>query len=121
MSFSAASLNDQGTVTSAGDITREEIYNYPLTTSDPGGSGLTDAPTYTSMTETLDARRGQHRQAVTNYSSQPNASPRTVTITLPNGTKSIQYSHNAPGNFLDGLVYQDQTLDSAIMCCRAAV
>jgi RHS repeat-associated protein len=113
MTFSAASLNDQGTVTYAGEITREEIYNYPLTTSDPGGSGLTDAPTYTSLTETWTRDGVNTDQAVTSYSSQPNASPRTVTITLPNGTKSIQYSHNSPGNFLDGLVFQDQTLDSA--------
>jgi hypothetical protein len=30
---------------------------------------------------------------------------------LPNGTRSVQYSHNSPGSFLDGLVYEDQTLD----------
>ena len=46
MGFSAASLNDQGTVT-PGQTTRTESYNYPLT---PDYS-LTDAPTYTSMTE----------------------------------------------------------------------
>lgn len=113
MSFSATSLNDQGTVTSTGAITREEIYGYPLTTGDPGGSNLTDAPTYPSMTESWTRDGVNFDQAVTHYSSQPNASPRTVSITLPNGTKSIQYSHNEPGNFKDGLVYQDQTLDSA--------
>jgi RHS repeat-associated protein len=113
MSFSAASLNEQGTINSAGSITRERAYNYPLTTSDPGGSGLTDAPTFTSMTESWTRDGVNTDQAITNYSSQPNASPRTATITLPNGTKSVQYSHNAPGSFLDGLVFQDQTLDSA--------
>src|SRR5712692_7150007 len=46
MGFSAASLNDQGTVT-PGQTTSTESYNYPLT---PDYS-LTDAPTYTSMTE----------------------------------------------------------------------
>jgi RHS repeat-associated protein len=118
MTFSAASLNDQGTVTYAGEITREEIYNYPLTTSDPGGSGLTDAPTYTSLTETWTRDGVNTDQAVTNYSSQPDASPRTVTITLPNGTRSTQYSHNYsslpetdPLKALDGVVYQDQTFD----------
>lgn len=116
MSFSAASLNDQGTVTFAGENTREEIYNYPLTTSDSGGSSLTDAPTYTSLTEIWTRDGVNTDQAVTNYSSQPNASPRTVTITLPNGTRNIQYSHNFsslpdtdPLKALDGLVYQDQT------------
>ena len=113
MGFSAASLNDQGTVTSAGLVTREELYSYPLSTSDPGGSGLTDAPTYPSMTERWTRDGVNIDEAVTSYSSQPNASPRTITITLPNGTKSIQSSHNAPGSFLDGLVFQDQTLDSA--------
>jgi RHS repeat-associated protein len=112
MSFSAASLNDQGSVTSAGLVTREELYSYPLTTSDPGGSGLTDAPTYPSMTERWSRDGINIDEAVTSYSAQPNASPRTITITLPNGTKSVQYSHNLPGNFQDGLVYQDQTLDS---------
>ncbi|HYJ87733.1 MAG TPA: hypothetical protein VEW46_16840, partial [Pyrinomonadaceae bacterium] len=64
------------------------------------------------MTESWTRDGVNTDQAVTNYSSQPNASPRTVTITLPNGTKSIQYSHNSPGSFLDGLVFQDQTLES---------
>jgi RHS repeat-associated protein len=112
MTLSSSSLNEQGTITSAGDITREEVYSYPLTTSDPGGSGLTDAPTYSSLTESWTRDGVNTDQAVTNYSSQPNANPRTVTITLPNGTKSVQYSNNAPGSFLDGLVFQDQTLDS---------
>ena len=73
MSLSSASLNDQGTITSAGDITREEVYSYPLTTSDPGGSGLTDAPTYTTLTESWTRDGVNTDQAVTNYSSQPNA------------------------------------------------
>lgn len=112
MSFSAASLSDQGTVTSVGLITREQLYSYPLTPSHPGGSNLTDAPTYPSLTERWTRDGVNVDEAVTNYSSQPNASPRTVTVTLPNGTKNVQYSHNVPGSFLDGLVYQDQTLDS---------
>jgi RHS repeat-associated protein len=112
MTLTSPSLNEQGTITSAGDITREEIYSYPLTTSDPGGSGLTDAPTYSTLTENWTRDGVNTDQAVTLYSSQPNANPRTVTITLPNGTKSVQYSHNAPGSFLDGLVFEDQTLDS---------
>jgi RHS repeat-associated protein len=110
--FSSTSLNDQGTVTSAGLMTHEQFYDYPLSPADPGGSSLTDAPTYLSMTERWTREGVNIDEAVTTYSSQPNASPRTITITLPNGTRNIQYSHNAPGSFLDGLVYQDQTLDA---------
>ncbi|HKR11962.1 MAG TPA: RHS repeat-associated core domain-containing protein [Pyrinomonadaceae bacterium] len=113
MSFAAASLNDQGTVTGTGLITREGLYSYPLTPSHSGGSGLTDAPTYPSLTDRWTRDGVNVDEAVTNYSSQPNASPRTVTVTLPNGAKSVQFSHNAPGTFRDGLVYQDQTLDSS--------
>ena len=57
------------------------------------------------MTESWTRDGVNTDQAVTNYTSHQNATPRTVTITLPNGTKSVQYSHNAPGSFLDGLVY----------------
>src|SRR6266536_1322537 len=51
--------------------------------------------------------------------AQPSIPSRKVEITLPNQTKSIQYSYNYtnlpdtdPLKALDGLVYQDQTLDS---------
>jgi hypothetical protein len=47
--------------------------------------------------------------AVTSYLVQQNLSPRKVTITLPNLTQSIQYSYNAPGQYNDGLIYQDET------------
>jgi RHS repeat-associated protein len=60
-------------------------------------------------------------EAVTSYSSQPNASPRTITITLPNGAKSVQYSYNLPGDFKDGLVYQDQTRDAADNILQSSV
>jgi RHS repeat-associated protein len=113
MSFSSASLNDQGTVTSAGSMTREQIYSYPLSPANPGGSSLTDAPTYLSMTERWTRDGANIDEAITSYSSLPNSSPRTITITLPNGTRNVQYSYNAPGSFLDGLVYQDQTLDAS--------
>ncbi|HKY27415.1 MAG TPA: DUF4214 domain-containing protein [Pyrinomonadaceae bacterium] len=103
---------EQGSIT-AGTITREEVYNYPLNTSDTTGtqaSNLGDAPTFTSCTESW-TRDGSSTmdQAVTGYEAFPNANPRTVTITLPNGTTSKQYSHNAPGSYLDGLIYLDET------------
>jgi RHS repeat-associated protein len=101
MSFTASSLNEQGTVT-PGSMTRQEVYGYQFT-------NLTDAPTYISMTETWTRDGVNTDQAVTSYETHPNSTPRTVTVTLPNGTKSIQYSHNAPGQYNDGLVYLDET------------
>lgn len=116
--FSAGSLTVQGTLTApqASQITRKEVYNYPLT---PNYS-LTDSPTYTTMIETWTRDGVNNDSATTNYlveknatnPSQPAVPSRKVEITLPNQTKSIQYSHNAPGNFKDGLVYQDETRSS---------
>lgn len=101
MTLTASSLTVQGTVTK-GTESRESAYSYDMTPD----YTLTDAPSYTSKTETWDGM--DTTAAVTNYLVQQNASPRKVTITLPNGTKSIQYSYNAPGQFNDGLVYQDE-------------
>jgi YD repeat-containing protein len=107
---------EQGTIT-AGQITNEEFYNYPLNTGDVSGtpgSNLTDAPTFTSRTESW-TRDGTSTmdQAITTYNVTETTGVRTTTITQPNGTKVVQYSHNLPGNFLDGLIYEDRTLDSA--------
>lgn len=108
MGFSAASLDDQGTVW-PGALTQQHEYNYPLQPD----SSLTDAPTYSTMTERWSRDGINIDQAVTSYSIQQNASPRTTVITLPNGAKSIQYALNAPGQFNDGLVYRDETRDAA--------
>jgi RHS repeat-associated protein len=115
MTYSPPSLTDQGTISSgeAGQVTREEVYNYPLTTGSPGGSGLTDAPTYTSCTESWTRDGSNFDSATTGYEIHETSSPRTVTITLPNGTTSKQYSYNSPGSFLDGLVYLDETRNAA--------
>lgn len=107
MGFSAASLNDQGVVY-AGALTRQTLYNYPLTPASPP-----DAPTYTTKTETWTRDGVNTDQSVTSYSAQPNASPRTVSITQPDGTRNVQYSYNAPGQYYDGLVYRDETYDAA--------
>jgi RHS repeat-associated protein len=104
MGFSASSLNEQGTVT-PGLMTRQEVYGFQYT-------GLTDAPTFTSMTETWTRDGVNTDQAVTNYEVNQNSTPRTVTVTLPNGTKSTQLSYNAPGQYNNGLVYHDETRDS---------
>ncbi len=109
MYFSPATpLNEMGSI-SQGTLTRREEYSYPMT---PDYS-LTDAPTYGSMTETW-TRGGLNNEygtdsATTLYDVHENDNPRTTMITLPNGTKSKQFSYNAPGTFLDGLVYRDIT------------
>jgi RHS repeat-associated protein len=114
MGFTGSSLNDQGTVTQ-GQMTLKQVYNYPLFVGDSSGtasSNLTDAPTYTTFTETWTRDGASTDQAITSYDVHQNSNPRTVTITLPNGTKTVQSSYNVPGNYLDGVVFQDQTLDT---------
>ena len=108
MTFSGAPVNQQGTI-SQGSLTRGETYNYPLTAN----FSLTNAPTYTSCVESWSRDGTNIDSATTTYEVFDNTSPRTVTITLPNGTKTKQFSHNLPGNVLDGLVYQDQILNSS--------
>ncbi|MGZ8844876.1 MAG: RHS repeat-associated core domain-containing protein [Pyrinomonadaceae bacterium] len=107
MGFSASGLTDMGSV-SQGSVNRSETYNYPLTPN----SSLTDAPTYTSMTNAWTRDGTNFDSATTGYEVHENSTPRTVTITLPNGTKSTQYSYNHSGNYDDGLVYYDETRDS---------
>lgn len=114
MGFSAAPLTEQGTVTQ-GQMTLKEVYNYPMYVGDISGtpsSNLSDAPTYTSCSETWTVDGVTTAQAVTNYDVHQDANPRTVTITMPNGTKSTQKSYNAPGQFIDGLVFYDETRDA---------
>jgi len=108
MGFSASSLTDMGTVTQ-GTLTRSEIYNYPLT---PNYS-LTDAPTYTTMVESWSRDGTNIDSATTSYDVNENANPRSIIITLPNGTKTKQLSYNAPGQWNDGLVYYDETYVTA--------
>jgi RHS repeat-associated protein len=100
---------NQGTITFEGQTTRTESYNYPLTPA----SGLTDAPTYTSMTESWTRDGTNFDSATTGYEVHENSTPRTVTITLPNGTTSKQYSYNHSGQYDDGLVFHDETRDSS--------
>lgn len=114
MSFSATSLNDMGTV-GQGSLTQKEVRNYPLYVGDTSGtqsSNLTDAPTFTTSTQSWTRDGTNLDSATTTYSVNENATPRTVQITLPNGTTSKQYSFNAPGQWNDGLIYHDVTFVS---------
>ena len=76
MGFSAASLTTQGTVTQ-GTVTRQYTYNYPMTANNT----LTDAPTYTALTETWDGM--DTNAAVTTYLLEKNATTRSTTIIYP--------------------------------------
>lgn len=109
----------QCTINSSGTVTREQLYNYPAYVNDPDSNNtpssyLGDAPTYSKLTESW-TRDGTSTmdQAVTLYDVHEGASPRTIEITFPNGTRSKQYSYNSPGTYLDGLVYLDETRDSS--------
>lgn len=105
MSWSG-SAGDQGTVT-AGTMSKQAEYNYPLTPL----YTLTDAPTYSTLKESW---AGMDTAPVeTLYNINMSSSPRTITVTKPNGVKSKQYMYNASGLWYDGLIYQDDTLDAS--------
>src|SRR6201991_339867 len=104
MGFSSSGLTDMGTV-SQGSLTRKQTYNYPLT---PDFS-LTDAPTYTTQTETWTRDGTNLDSATTSYELHENDTPRVTIITFPNGTKNKQLAFNTPGQYNDGLVYHDET------------
>ncbi|PYS21225.1 MAG: hypothetical protein DMF72_18120, partial [Acidobacteria bacterium] len=104
MGFYAPSDTDMGSVWQ-GAITRSETYSYPLSPD----TSLTDAPTYGSMTESWSRDGNTFDQATTQYEVHENDSPRSTTITLPNGTKNTQLAYNHPGQYDDGMVYHDET------------
>jgi RHS repeat-associated protein len=108
MDFSAGPLPgdpnqpaDPGTIT-PGLMTRQMVYDYPLT-----ASGLSQEPTYQNTTETWAAMSVD--PVMTHYFVQENTSPRRVEITRPDGVKTVMLSYNAPGQWNDGLIYQDET------------
>jgi len=102
---------EQQGVISGGQMTKQADYNYPLTTANQSprtnGVSLTDAPAYTSLTDTWEGM--DDGPAVTTYNIQQNTTPRLTTVTRPNGVVSKQYSYNHAGFYDDGLVYQDET------------
>ncbi len=112
-----SSAEEQGIIT-AGQMTKQAVYNYPLTTANDAGRtngiNLSDAPTYEILTESWDGM--DDASAVTTYNLQQNAVPRVTTIMQPNGAVSRQYAYNYssladthPDKYKDGLVYQDET------------
>jgi RHS repeat-associated protein len=115
MNFSpGASPNEQGTI-SEGTITRQQVYNYP---SAP--VGLNGVPSFTEMTESWDG--GPVNAPITEFSLVENSgvNERTITVTHPDGTKSIQKSFNFtnapnsdPDKWKNGTTKEQQTTNSA--------
>lgn len=103
--------DEQGVIT-PGTMTKQAVYNYPLTTRNEigrtNGVSLTDAPTYDTLTEGWEGR-DVSEDAVTRYKIEQNGNPRTTVVIHPNGAISKQYSHNTPNQFTDGLVFADET------------
>src|SRR5262245_44314302 len=89
---------DPGTIT-PGLMTRQIVYDYPLT-----ASGLSQEPSYQNTTETWAFMDGDAPE--THYFVQENAAPRRVEITRPDGVKTVMLSHNHPGQWDDGLIFQ---------------
>src|SRR5207302_935393 len=114
MIFSAgANSDEQGTI-SEGTVTRRQTYDYPSVPA-----GLSAAPTFAHLSESWDG--GPSTAPVTIFSFVDNASAneRTMTITSPDGTQTIQKSFNFsnltssdPNKFKDGLMKEQQTLNS---------
>jgi len=115
MSFTAGQTSDdQGTI-SEGTVTKQQIYDYPAT-----AAGLTAAPAFSHLAESWSGGPSTAPQTTFALVDNPSASERTMTITNPDGTQLIQKSFNLfslsttdPNKFKDGLIKEQQTLDSA--------
>jgi RHS repeat-associated protein len=110
MGFTASSLTDVGTVT-PGTTSSQLEYSYSLAHV---SGGLTNPPTFETMTESWDSM--DTAPVSTSYQVDFNTSPRTVSITHPNGTITKQYSYNKsslpPADaYKDGLVYKEELQD----------
>ena len=121
MSWSGTA-GDQGTVT-AGTMSKEADYNYTLVPI----YTLTDAPTYTTLTESwagMDTAAAVTTYAVNNndtyyfpasgdpaYHNGGSSPARSIAVTQPNGVVNTQYSYRTPGQWMDGLVFRDETRD----------
>lgn len=104
----ASPLNEQGTVTPGSAVSQRRIYDYPLT---PPATPLTDAPTYTKMT--MNWAHMDTADPETHFLIENNASPRRSKITRPDGSYSVQLSHNYsslpdtdPNKSMDGHVFE---------------
>lgn len=102
MSFTGGRYFEAMGTVAPGSVTRQRTYNYPLGVA----PGLVDAPTYTQTAETwADMDTGP---AVTSYAVHFNDTPRSVETTFPDGRREIRRSYNHPGEWDDGLLYEQE-------------
>ena len=95
---------DQGTI-SPGTMTYERVYNYPSVTS--GGPALSDAPSYTTMTESWAGMNTP--PSVTTYLLQRFPLFQRLIVTYPDGARHYTYTDANPAKFTNGLVYDELT------------
>jgi len=106
MTFQPGSSDgDQGTI-SPGTMTYESVYNYPSVTN--GAPALSEAPSYTTMTESWAGMNTP--PAVTSYSLQQFPLFQLLTVTYPDGARHYTYTDTDPTTFTNGLVY-DELMD----------
>jgi RHS repeat-associated protein len=110
MGFYAASVNEQGIV-SSGVMTREHHYEYLINQRIP----LREAPKCKRITQTWEGM--DVPPSVTQYLILLEANPRRVEITYPNGTRSVHSSYNKQPNdadfWMDGLVFLTEKYDAS--------
>lgn len=99
---------------SAGTMTKEDTYNYPMTAA----STLSDAPTYTTLAENWEGNdsptitacnSASTNLAVTCY-SVATATDEVITVTRPDGSKSKQTSFTGTG-YNGGMWFQTEILN----------
>src|SRR6266850_1606812 len=95
MNVSSTWANQQGTVTSEGQLAATTSYNYPQTPS-----SLSATPAFTQRTDDWAGRTSA--QSIYNFSV--NQAAGTSTITAPNGTVTTTQSIVSQGQWNDGLV-----------------
>ncbi len=99
---SSGTTTTEGSVTNPGTMSTQTVYNYPAT-----ASNLTSAPKYTTKTDTW--ANMDTAAAVTQYAVNNTASPRTTTVTLPNGTKTRSSSYNTT-DWKNGILQKSELL-----------
>lgn len=92
-------LTDQGSVVAFGQLNRKTAFNYRAIRR------LTETPVYTRRTVTWYDGDTQAGQAVTRYATSRANGIRRITVTNPDGSRSVQHAKDGARTFDDGLVY----------------
>ncbi|MGE3467132.1 MAG: hypothetical protein AB7J13_09375, partial [Pyrinomonadaceae bacterium] len=104
---SSGTSSTEGSAT-GGTMSTQDVYNYPM---DATGGALSDAPTYTTLTQTWDST--DTSPAVTTYAKTTSGGDEVMTVTLPNGSKSKQTSEINPGFYDDGMWFKTEIQNSS--------